>query len=187
MTDASSSSREMRARLDAVTLFASAAFAGGNLFIGVSMGAYWLSLDATTFLETFFGQWLRFLFTIMPLLLLTLYGLVRSARLDASDPALRRLWQRAILCWIATCLITLVFHMPLNLRLGAATFSPEEAATSSLYAVLNVFGHVTLENASFTRAIWLFGHLPRIALAIASFVFAARAILVRQSGDAAFE
>ncbi|MDW4500242.1 hypothetical protein R5H30_19805 [Sulfitobacter sp. D35] len=181
MTDASFHPPETRDRLDMITLLSSSAFAGGNLFIGLSMGAYWLSLEASVFMETFFGQWLRFLFTIMPLLLLTLYGLVRSARLDAGDPALRRLWRRAILCWVATCLITLVLHMPLNLRLGAATFSPEEAAASNLYGLLSLFGSVTPETAGFTRAIWLLGHVPRIALAVALSVFAMQAVFHRRT------
>ena len=144
---------DRRSSLDAFTLFSTAAFAGGNLFIGLSMGAYWLSLDPTVFMETFFGQWLRFLFTIMPLLLMSLYRLVVSLRRDEGDPVLGKLWRAAIRSWIATCLITLLFHMPLNLRLGAATFTPEEAATSDLYALLSLFGSVTAENASFTRAI----------------------------------
>lgn len=103
---------DARSRLDAFTLFSAAAFAGGNLFIGLSMGAYWLSFDASVFMTTFFGQWLRFLATIMPLLLMSLYGLVVSARLDRNNRALRRLWHLAIGCWIAACIITAVFHLP---------------------------------------------------------------------------
>lgn len=181
MTDASFQISNRRDRLDAITLISGAAFAGGNLFIGLSMGTYWLSLDAFVFMETFFGQWLRFLFTIMPLLLSTLYGLVRSAQIDAGDPALSRLWRLAIWCWIATCLITLVLHMPLNLRLGAATFSPEEAAASGFYGILSVFGSVTPQTAGFTRAIWLLGHIPRIALAIALCLFAVQAVFQRRA------
>ncbi len=172
---------DSRSRLDAFTLFSTAAFAGGNLFIGLSMGAYWLSLDPVVFMETFFGQWLRFLATIMPLLLMSLYGLVASSRRDAADPVLRGLWRTAILCWVATCLITAAFHMPLNLRLGAATFTQEGAATSGLYSILGVFGRVTPENASFTRAIWLIGHTPRIALAIAIPYLAMRAVFIRRA------
>lgn len=172
--------RDDRYRFDAFVLFAAGAFAGANLFIGLSMGTYWLSLDPVTFTETFFAQWLRFLATIMPLFLMSLYGLVRSARRDGSDPAFALLWRRAIQCWVATCLITATFHMPLNLRLGAATFSPEEAAASSLYSVVSVFGSVTADNAGFTRAIWLLGHLPRMVLAIAVALFATRAVLARR-------
>jgi len=167
-------------RLPAFTIISSAAFAGGNLFIGLSMGGYWLSLSPEAFMATFFGQWLFFLLTIMPLFLISIYGLLRSSQTDAKDPHLRAIWRRANLCWIATCLITLLFHMPLNLRLGAATFSPDEAAASGIYGVLSIFGNVTPENAAFTRAIWLIGHVPRILLAIAIPVFAMRAAFGRR-------
>ncbi|MGB3407722.1 MAG: hypothetical protein WBA67_09530 [Jannaschia sp.] len=177
---------DTRRNLDIFTLFSVGAFAGAHLFIGLSMGTYWLSLDPVVFMETFFGQWLRFLATIMPLLLMSLYFLIRSARRDAADPALARLWRLAIWYLIADCLITALFHMPLNLRLGAATFSPEQAATSALYGVLSLFGSVTPDTASFTRAIWLTGHIPRILLTIACFYFAARAVLDRRPQDAAF-
>ncbi|SLN26009.1 hypothetical protein ROJ8625_01035 [Roseivivax jejudonensis] len=167
---------EDRRKLHILTIFSAAAFAGGNLFIGLSMGAYWLSLGPEDYIAAFFTQWLRFLLTIMPLLLMTLYGLIRSAALDKDDPARWRLWRRALAFWIATCLITLVFHMPLNLRLGAATFTAEEAAGSALYGVLSIFGTVTTENAGFTRAIWLLGHIPRVLLAIALSIVAMQAV-----------
>lgn len=171
-------------RLATFTILSSAAFAGGNLFIGLSMGGYWLSLEPTEFAKSFFGQWLFFLLTIMPLLLMTLYGLLRSSRSDAADPDLRALWRGAILCFGATCFITVVFHMPLNLRLGAATFSPEQAATSGLYGLLSIFGRVTPENAGFTRALWLIGHLPRIGLSIAIPILALRAANGRRDPSA---
>lgn len=154
-------------RLIAFTLISSAAFAGGNLFIGLSIGGYWISLSPVDYMAVFFGQWLFFLLTIMPLLLMTLYGLIKSAKYDADTPAIASYWRPAILCLIATCLITILFHMPLNLRLGAATFTPEQAANSALYGVLSIFGRVTPENADFTRTLWLIGHVPRIILAIA--------------------
>jgi len=155
-------------RLLAFTIFSSAAFAGGNLFIDLSMGAYWLSLSPAEFMANFFGQWMFFLLTIMPLVLMTLWGLVRSANRDADDPALSALWRRAIVCFVATLLVTVVIHVPLNLRLGAAAFRPADvAATSDLYNVLSVFGAVTPETADFTRTLWLLAHIPRILLAIA--------------------
>ncbi len=122
----------------------------------------------------------------MPLLLMSLYGLILSARRDAHDPAIRGLWRLAILCWVATCLITLVFHMPLYLRLGAATFSAEATAGSALHGLLGIFGSVTPESAGCTRTIWLLGHLLRIGLAIAVFYFAARAVFDRRAGAATF-
>lgn len=172
---------DTRRRLDTLTVVATAAFAGAQLFIGLSMGAYWLSLDPAAFIVSFFGQWLRFLATIMPLLLLALFGLLRSMRQDASNALPHMLWRRALQCLIATCLITLVFHLPLNLRLGAGTYSPTEAVNSGMYGLLSIFGSVTPENASFTRSIWLIGHIPRVLLGFAVPYFAMRAVFARRA------
>ena len=161
-----------RLRIHGFTVASSAAFAGANLFIGLSMGGYWLSLDPTEYLSLFFVQWLWFLLTVMPLLLMTLYGLIASARLDSRDDVRRPVWGRAMTCLVATCLITLALHMPLNLRLGAATFAPERAAESGLYPLLALFGAVTPESAAFTRSLWLIGHAPRVILASAVSWFA---------------
>ncbi len=176
-----------RLRVHGLTVASSAAFAGANLFIGLSMGGYWLSLDPSAYVSLFFGQWLWFLATVMPLLLLTLYGLIASARLDRRDEALRPFWRRAMACLIATCLITVALHMPLNLRLGAATFTPQQAAASGIYPLLAVFGATAPESAAFTRALWLIGHAPRMALAVAVAGFAMQAAFAgtspRQGGN----
>lgn len=148
-----------RRRVNAIAVVASAAFAGGNLFIGLSMGAYWLGLDPLVFMHGFRAQFSAFLYTIMPLFLLTLVGLVLSARLDRDRPPLRRLWLLAIGLYVATTLITLGFHMPENLRLLAATYSAEEAAAA--------------------RAYWLAGHVLRILLAFGIPLLALRAVLDR--------
>ena len=146
-----------RRRVNAIAVVASAAFAGGNLFIGLSMGAYWLGLEPLVFMHGFWAQFSAFLYTIMPLFLLTLVGLVLSARLDWDRPPLRRLWLWAIGLYVATSLITLGFHMPENLRLHAAVYSADEAAAARLY--------------------WLLGHVPRILLSFGIPVLALRAML----------
>ena len=105
-------------------------FAGGNLFIGLSMGAYWLSLDPLVFMHGFWAQFTTFLYTIMPLFLLTLVGLVLSARLDWDQPQTQTLWLFAIALYVATSLITLGFHMPENLRLHDALYTAEQAASA---------------------------------------------------------
>ena len=63
-----------RSRVNALAVIASAAFGGANLFIGASMGIYWLSLPPADFVAQFFVQFSNFLFTIMPLFLLMLAG-----------------------------------------------------------------------------------------------------------------
>jgi hypothetical protein len=150
-----------RRRVNALAIVASAAFFGGNLFIGLSMGGYWLSLDPLEFMHGFWGQFSAFLYTIMPLFLLTLVGLVLSARLDWQQPRLKRLWLMAIGLYAATSLITLAFHMPENLRLHAALYTVEDAAAA--------------------RAYWLAGHVPRILLSLGIPLLALRAVVDRLS------
>jgi hypothetical protein len=75
-------SNSYRTRVNALAVIASGAFGGANLFIGLSMGVYWLSLSPTDFAAQFFPQFSNFLYTIMPLFLLMPVGLILSARLD---------------------------------------------------------------------------------------------------------
>ncbi len=148
-----------RRRVNALAIIASAAFAGGNLFIGLSMGAYWMSLDPLVFMRGFWPQFTTFLYTIMPLFLLTLVGLVLSARLDWDQPQLKRLWLVAMGLYVVTSLITLGYHMPENLRLRDALYTPEQAAAARRY--------------------WLIGHVPRMLLSIGIPLLALRAVLER--------
>jgi hypothetical protein len=150
-----------RRRINSLTVISSSAFAGGNMFIGLSMGSYWMSLDPLVFMRGFWPQFTTFLFTIMPLFLLTLFGLVQSARLDWGDRKLKRLWLIAIGLFVATSAITLTYHMPENLRLQAGLYSPDEAAAVRLY--------------------WLIGHVPRVLFSLAIPWFAMRAIFERNN------
>jgi hypothetical protein len=150
-----------RRRVNALAIVASAAFFGGNLFIGLSMGGYWLSMEPLAFMHGFWGQFTAFLYTIMPLFLLTLVGLVLSARLDWQQPNLKRLWLWSIGLYVAVSLITLGYHMPENLRLHAALYNAEEATAARLY--------------------WLAGHVPRILLSLGIPLLALRAVLDRSS------
>lgn len=149
-----------RQRVNALAILASGAFAGGNLFIGLSMGSYWLSLDPLVFMNGFWAQFSHFLYTIMPLFLLTLLGLILSARLDWDQPRLRRLWLSAIALYVITTLITITFHMPENLRLRDALYTADQAAAARLY--------------------WLIGHIPRVLLSIGIPLLALRALVERK-------
>lgn len=148
-----------RTRINALAVISASAFAGGNMFIGLSMGLYWLSLDPLDFVAGFGPQFLRFLATIMPLFLLTLVGLVLSLRLDWHAPDLRRIWWKAIAAYTVLSLITLGYHMPENLRLLAGTYSVQEADAARTY--------------------WLAGHIPRVVLAFCIPWFAFQAITLR--------
>ncbi len=133
-----------RRNVNALAIIASAAFAGVNLFIGLSIGTYWLSLPPLDFVNGFWPQFTTFLYAVMPLFLLTLVGLVLSARLDWKDQKLRRLWIIALGLYIAVTLITLGIHMPENLRLRAAAYTADEAAIA--------------------RSHWLLWHIPRVVI-----------------------
>lgn len=148
-----------RFRLKAVTVIASSAFAGANLFIGLSMGVFWLSLAPLEFVNDFGPQFQRFLLTIMPLFLVTLAGLILSLRMDWDRSELRRNWLYALCAFVALSLITLGFHVPENLRLLSAAYSAE--------------------NADAARNYWLLGHIPRVILAFCVPWFAFRSIMAR--------
>ena len=142
--------------VNALAVIAASAFAGANLFIGASMGAYWLSLDALDFMIGFAPQFQVFLLTILPLFLLTFVGLVLSVRLDWQDRALRRPWLMAIGAYAVISLITIGFHIPENLRLLAQDYGAEEADAA--------------------RLSWLLGHIPRVILAFCVAGYAFKAI-----------
>ncbi|MBM1219741.1 hypothetical protein JQU17_05995 [Ponticoccus sp. SC2-23] len=83
-----------RHRVTALAVTTSAAFFGANAFIGLSMGAFWLTLPAADFVAQFFRPFSNFLYTIMPLFLALLVGLIMSARLDRDLPEARHNWRR---------------------------------------------------------------------------------------------
>lgn len=168
-----------RARVNALAIITSAAFFGANLFIGASMGIYWLRLAPAEFVAQFFPQFNNFLYTIMPLFLAMLVGLILSARLDWGVAPARRNWTVALWLYLALSLITVVFHMPLNVRLAAAVGSPLGDALE-FYKSIALTGPVTEENTATIRALWLLGHIPRVLITLAIPVYALRALAARQ-------
>ena len=169
-------SNASRARVNALAVITSAAFFGANLFIGLSMGVYWLTLPPADFAAQFFPQFSNFLFTIMPLFLLMPVGLILSARLDWDDAPARRHWGIALWLYLAVSLITIFYHMPLNVRLAAAVGSPVGDALD-FYKAIALVGPVTEENAATIRAVWLLGHVPRVLITLAIPVYALRAMI----------
>lgn len=165
----------VRARAHTLAVITSAAFFGANLFIGLSMGVYWLSLSPADFVAQFFPQFSNFLFTIMPLFLLMLVGLILSVRRDWDNAPARHNWISALWLYLAVSLITIFYHMPLNVRLAAAINSPVGDALN-FYKSIALAGPMTEENAGTIRGLWLLGHIPRILITLAIPVFALRAI-----------
>jgi len=164
-----------RSRVNALAVITSAAFFGANAFIGLSMGVYWLTLLPADFVVQFFPQFSNFLYTIMPLFLAMLVGLILSARLDWQVATARRNWVIALWLYLMLSAITVFFHMPLNVRLAAAIGSPVGDALD-FYKSIALVGPVTEENASTIRATWLLGHIPRVLLTLAIPVYALRAL-----------
>ncbi len=168
-----------RFRVNALAILTSAAFFGANAFIGLSMGFYWLSLPPADFVAQFFPQFSNFLYTIMPLFLLMPVGLILSARLDWNNAPARQNWVIALWLYLAISLITILYHMPLNVRLAAAIGSPVGDALN-FYKAIALTGPVTEENAATIRGLWLLGHIPRVLITLATPVYVLRAMAARQ-------
>lgn len=167
-----------RNRVNSLAIVTSAAFGGANLFIGASMGVYWLGLAPADFVAQFFPQFSNFLYTIMPLFLLMPVGLILSARLDWDVAPARRNWMIALWLYLAVSLITIFYHMPLNVRLAAAIGSPVGDALD-FYKSIALAGSVTEENAGTIRTLWLLGHIPRVLITLALPIYALRAMAAR--------
>lgn len=167
-----------RARVNALAVITSGGFFGANLFIGLSMGVYWLSLPPADYMAQFFPQFSNFLFTIMPLFLTMLVGLILSARLDWGNASARRNWAIALWLYLAISLITIFFHMPLNVRLATAVGSPV-GDLLNFYKAIALVGPVTEDNAATIRTFWLLGHIPRVLITLAIPIYVLRAMRAR--------
>ena len=168
-------SQSYRSRVNALAVTTSAAFFGANLFIGISMGVYWLTLAPADFVAQFFPQFSNFLYTIMPLFLLMPVGLILSARLDWDVAAAKRNWLITLWLYLAVSLITILFHMPLNVRLAAAVGSPI-GDFLGFYKSIALTGPVAEENSATIRMLWLLGHIPRVLITLAIPIYALRAM-----------
>jgi hypothetical protein len=173
-------SEPYRSRVNALAITTSAAFFGANLFIGISMGSYWLTLAPTEFVAQFFPQFSNFLYTIMPLFMLMLVGLILSARVDWGVTAAKRNWVITLWLYLAVSLITVFFHMPLNVRLAAAVGSPI-GDLLGFYKSIALIGEVNDANAATIRMAWLLGHIPRVLITLAIPIYAIRAMAARNA------
>lgn len=176
------SSDPHRTRVNVLAIITSAAFFGANLFIGLSMGVYWLGLAPADFVAQFFPQFNNFLYTIMPLFLAMLVGLILSARRDWGVAPARRNWVIALWLYLVLSLITVFYHMPLNVRLATAVGSPL-GYVLDFYKSIALTGPVTEENSGTIRALWLLGHIPRVLITLAIAVYALRALAARDTAQ----
>ncbi|MEO1455882.1 MAG: anthrone oxygenase family protein [Pseudomonadota bacterium] len=171
-----------RNRVNALAIITSAAFFGANLFIGASMGVYWLGLAPADFVAQFFPQFNNFLYTIMPLFIAMLVGLILSARLDWRNAPARRNWVIALWLYLVLSLITILYHMPLNVRLATAVGSPL-GDVLDFYKSIALTGPVTEENSATIRTLWVLGHIPRVLITLAISVYALRALAASQQAQ----
>lgn len=148
-----------RKTVNATAIVASAAFAGGGLLILVSYGIRWLGMDPLVWRAGFWAEFVNFALTIIPINVITLVGLVLSARLDWQHRPLRKLWMRAIWLYAANTVFTLGYFIPQNILLIRDSYTAAEAAD--------------------IRATWLGLHVLRVVIALAVPVFALLAVLER--------
>ncbi len=148
-----------RKTVNMTAIVASAAFAGGGFLILLSYGIRWLGTDPLVWRAGFWDEFLNFALTIIPLNLVTLVGLVLSARLDWQDRPIRRTWMIAIWLYIANSLFTLGYFIPQNILLIRDSY--------------------TAEQASQVRATWLGLHVLRVIIATAVPVYALLAVIRR--------
>lgn len=146
-------------------IIASAAFAGGGLLILVSYGIRWLGTDAVVWRAGFWDEFLNFALTIIPLNMITLVGLVLSARHDWQDRPIRRTWLIAIWLYLANTVFTLGYFVPQN--------------------ILLIWDSYTAEQASQVRATWLGLHVLRVVIAAAVPVYACLAVFRRAEARSA--
>ncbi|MBN8294083.1 hypothetical protein JI664_19080 [Rhodobacter sp. NTK016B] len=154
MTDAT-----YRRTVNMIAILASAAFAGGGLLILLSYGIRWLGTDPLVWRAGFWDEFVNFALTIIPLNMITLVGLVLSARLDWQDRPIRRTWMIAIWLYVANTMFTLGYFIPQN--------------------ILLIWDSYTAAQASQVRATWLGLHVLRVVIAAAVPVYAYLAVIRR--------
>ncbi|MFA8388212.1 MAG: hypothetical protein ACEPO2_21540 [Pelagibaca sp.] len=145
-----------RKTVNITAVVASAAFAGGGLLILVSYGVRWLGTDPLVWRAGFWDEFVNFAFTIIPLNLITLVGLVLSVRLDWQNRPVRRVWMWAIWLYAINTVFTLGYFIPQN--------------------ILLIWDSYTATEASAVRATWLGLHVIRVLIAVAVPVYALLAV-----------
>ncbi len=145
---------------EGITIIASGMFAGSMLFIGVTLGGYWQSLDAQQFLDWFAAYNVFIQRTIPMVSMPALLGSILCLILFWNSPA-RVLWIAAVLMWVTVAILTFAFFVPTNTAFASGTI-PTSQVTETL-------------------AIWLQIHWLRILCGIAATAFAYLAI--RRAGS----
>jgi len=146
----------------------SVGFTAVMMTIGMGLGRQWVQIDSLEWADT----WLATFLFLLPCIAVTLtpaaiavFLALRNAPQGSKE---RRYWQIAAAGLAVSVLITLVYHLPVNIRVWTGDFTADEATTQ-----LNQ---------------WLLLHAVRTLVALAAVVASFRAITAardEQSGPAA--
>ena len=105
-----------------------AAYLGLAIAIGVSFGVYWPAMEPEAFMLDFEVKFPLLLpgagVTIFPALILTLVLFLRSPKGGAA----RKSWQVAFFAMLLINVITLVYHIPVNLNFMDQSYSAAQAS-----------------------------------------------------------
>ena len=141
------SAPDPRNRANALAIIAGGGFAGCSLFIGLSLGSRWLAMDPLAWQAAFWPAFVGFAFTVVPLYLSSVVGIVWSMRLDGTTLAARRWWRIALALWLVNFVMTAGYFIPENLNFRAEVYDAVGAASArvwwlSLHAVRIVLAFV---------------------------------------------
>lgn len=127
-----------------------AGFSGVMLSIGVTLGGYWRSLPAQSFLDWFTAN-NQFVSRAIPLIVLpTIIGLIGSLWTSWNSPDFK-LWVLSALCAVVVMILTLAYFVPAN----------------------TAFANGGLEIGAVSERLnqWILLHYVRIALAMLAAIF----------------
>ncbi|MBK9763267.1 MAG: DUF1772 domain-containing protein [Flavobacteriales bacterium] len=152
----------MNRTLAYTTIIATAAFAGNMINIGLSYGPHWKSLPPVEFMQTFAVDFPHLLIptatTLLPAFIGSLVLYFRSEKGSAA----KHYWLCALIGLLVVNIQTVAYHLPMNLEFMAGTVDPSAVASQ-----LNG---------------WLISHWVRIGIALASSVFALKALEASSHG-----
>ncbi len=117
--------------------------------IGMGLGRQWVQIDSLVYVDT----WLNTFLFLLPCIAVTLtpaaIAVVIALRRAPSASAERRNWRIAATGLAVSVLITLVYHLPTNIRIWTGDFTSDEATTVlnqwlALHAVRTLAGLVAV-------------------------------------------
>ena len=139
----------MNSRAPLIAFGGSVGFAAVMATIGMGLGRQWVQIDSLVWADT----WLNTFLFLLPCIAVTLTpaAIAVVVALRNAPPASRerRNWQIAAAGLAVSVLITLVYHLPANIRIWTGDFTADEATTQLhrwllLHAVRTLAGLVAV-------------------------------------------